>query len=226
MLILDRASSYIGTLIDDLVTKGCSDPYRMMTSRSEYRLILRQDNADIRLTEYGYKVGLVGEEKWQRLQNKLRLIKEERERIESVGIAQSKELDEMLVSRETSALKSGCKLADLIRRPQIRYEDLTAFDKTRPDLPYEIFEQVEIEIKYEGYIKRQIAQANEMRRLEARKLDKNLDYYEVTGLRMEAQEKLNKVKPENLGQASRISGVSPADISVLLIYLKKKDSLN
>ena len=197
-----------------------------MTSRSEYRLILRQDNADIRLTEYGYKVGLVGEEKWQRLQNKLRLIKEERERIESVGIAQSKELDEMLVSRETSALKSGCKLADLIRRPQIRYEDLTAFDKTRPDLPYEIFEQVEIEIKYEGYIKRQIAQANEMRRLEARKLDKNLDYYEVTGLRMEAQEKLNKVKPENLGQASRISGVSPADISVLLIYLKKKDSLN
>ena len=221
MLILDRASSYIGTLIDDLVTKGCSDPYRMMTSRSEYRLILRQDNADIRLTEYGYKVGLVSEEKWQRLQTKLKLIKEERERIESVGIGQSKELDEMLVSRETSALKSGCKLADLIRRPQIHYEDLTPFDTERPDLPYEVFEQVEIEIKYEGYIKRQLAQAQEMRRLEARKLDENLDYTTVLGLRMEAQEKLNKVKPVNLGQASRISGVSPADISVLMIYLKK-----
>ena len=221
MLVLDRASSYIGTLIDDLVTKGCSDPYRMMTSRSEYRLILRQDNADIRLTEYGYKVGLVSEEKWQRLQTKLKLIKEERERIESVGIGQSKELDEMLVSRETSALKSGCKLADLIRRPQIHYEDLTPFDRDRPELPYEVFEQVEIEIKYEGYIKRQLAQAQEMRRLEARKLDENLDYTTVLGLRMEAQEKLNKVKPVNLGQASRISGVSPADISVLMIYLKK-----
>ena len=221
MLVLDRASSYIGTLIDDLVTKGCSDPYRMMTSRSEYRLILRQDNADIRLTQYGYKIGLVSEEKWQRLQTKLRLIKEERERIESVGIGQSKELDEMLVSRETSALKSGCKLADLIRRPQIHYEDLTPFDKDRPDLPYEVFEQVEIEIKYEGYIKRQLAQAQEMRRLEARKLDESLDYTTVLGLRMEAQEKLNKVKPANLGQASRISGVSPADISVLMIYLKK-----
>ena len=220
-LVLARSDSYIGTLIDDLCTKGCSDPYRMMTSRSEYRLILRQDNADIRLTEYGYKVGLVSEEKWQRLQTKLKLIKEERERIESVGIGQSKELDEMLVSRETSALKSGCKLADLIRRPQIHYEDLTPFDTERPDLPYEVFEQVEIEIKYEGYIKRQLAQAQEMRRLEARKLDENLDYTTVLGLRMEAQEKLNKVKPVNLGQASRISGVSPADISVLMIYLKK-----
>ena len=222
MLILDRASSYIGTLIDDLVTKGCSDPYRMMTSRSEYRLILRQDNADIRLTEYGYKVGLVSEEKWQRLQTKLKLIKEERERIESVGIGQSKELDEMLVSRETSALKSGCKLADLIRRPQIHYEDLTPFDTERPDLPYEVFEQVEIEIKYEGYIKRQLAQVEEMRRLEVRKLDDIEDYKTITGLRMEAQEKLNQVKPANLGQASRISGVSPADISVLLIYLNSK----
>lgn len=224
MLVLDRASSYIGTLIDDLVTKGCSDPYRMMTSRSEYRLILRQDNADIRLTEYGYNVGLVSEEKWQRLQNKLRAIEEERKRIESVGIAQSEELDKMLVSRETSPLKSGCKLADLIRRPQIHYEDLTAFDKNRPDLPYEVFEQVEIEIKYEGYIKRQLAQAQEMRRLEVKKLDESLDYSTVLGLRMEAQEKLNKIKPVNLGQASRISGVSPADISVLMIYLKKKEN--
>lgn len=222
-LILDRASSYIGTLIDDLVTKGCSDPYRMMTSRSEYRLILRQDNADIRLTEYGYKIGLVKEDKWQRLQTKLEQIKKERERVEAQGIAQSEALDEMLVSRGTSALKSGCKIADLLRRPQIRYEDLTDFDVNRPNLPFEVFEQVEIEIKYEGYIKRQLAAAAEMRRLEVRTLDESLDYSEVTGLRMEAQEKLNKIKPKNLGQASRISGVSPADISVLLIYLKKNE---
>lgn len=222
-LILDRASSYIGTLIDDLVTKGCSDPYRMMTSRSEYRLILRQDNADIRLTEYGYNIGLVKEDKWQRLQTKLEQIKKERERVEAQGIAQSEALDKMLVSRGTSALKSGCKIADLLRRPQIRYEDLTDFDVNRPNLPFEVFEQVEIEIKYEGYIKRQLAAAAEMRRLEVRTLDESLDYSEVTGLRMEAQEKLNKIKPKNLGQASRISGVSPADISVLLIYLKKNE---
>lgn len=221
MLVLDRASSYIGTLIDDLVTKGCSDPYRMMTSRSEYRLILRQDNADIRLTKYGYDIGLVGEEKWQRLQNKLRLIEQERERVEKTGIAPSEELNAVLVSRETAPLKNGCKLADLLKRPQLTYEDLKPFDKTRPSLAYEVFEQVEIEIKYEGYIKRQLAQAQEMRRLEVRKLDENLDYNSVVGLRMEAQEKLNKVKPKNLGQASRISGVSPADISVLMIYLKK-----
>ncbi|MCM1364431.1 MAG: tRNA uridine-5-carboxymethylaminomethyl(34) synthesis enzyme MnmG [Faecalibacterium sp.] len=221
MLILDRASSYIGTLIDDLVTKGCSDPYRMMTSRSEYRLILRQDNADIRLTEYGYKIGLVGEEKWQRLQNKLELIKKERERVESVPIAPSDELNKLLVSRETSELKTGCRLSELIKRPQLNYDLLAPFDKNRPELPYEVFEQVEIDIKYEGYIKRQLAQAAEMRRLECRKLDENTDYTQIVGLRMEAQEKLNKVKPKNLGQASRISGVSPADISVLLIYLKK-----
>ncbi|MGN0468617.1 MAG: tRNA uridine-5-carboxymethylaminomethyl(34) synthesis enzyme MnmG [Acutalibacteraceae bacterium] len=220
-LILDRASSYIGTLIDDLVTKGCSDPYRMMTSRSEYRLILRQDNADIRLTKYGYKIGLVGEEKWQRLQIKLEMIRNERERVENVSISPSDELNELLVSRETSALKTGCKLSELIKRPQLNYELLTPFDKERPNLPFEVFEQVEIDLKYEGYIKRQLAQAKEMRRLENRKLDKDIDYSKITGLRMEAQEKLNKIKPENVGQASRISGVSPADISVLLIYLKK-----
>lgn len=224
MLILDRASSYIGTLIDDLVTKGCSDPYRMMTSRSEYRLILRQDNADIRLTEYGYKIGLVGEEKWKRLQTKLELIKNERRRVENVPIAPSEELNKLLVSRETSAMKTGCKLSELIKRPQLNYDLLAPFDKDRPDLPYEVFEQVEIEIKYEGYIKRQLAQAAEMRRLECRALDEKLDYTQIVGLRMEAQEKLNKVKPKNVGQASRISGVSPADISVLLIYLKKRSN--
>lgn len=221
-LILDRASSYIGTLIDDLVTKGCSDPYRMMTSRSEYRLLLRQDNADIRLTEYGYKVGLVKEDKWQRLQNKMKLIEEEKERVSLVPVAPSDKLNEMLVSRETTPLTTGCRLIELLKRPQLDYEALKDFDPDRPELPREVFEQVEISIKYEGYIKRQLAQVDEMRRLEVRKLDQNTDYTTITGLRIEAQEKLNKVKPANLGQASRISGVSPADISVLLIYLNSK----
>ncbi len=221
-LVLDRASSYIGTLIDDLVTKGCSDPYRMMTSRSEYRLILRQDNADIRLTKYGYDVGLVSEEKWQRLQKKLELIEQEKERIRLVSVAPSERLNEVLVSRETSPLTTGCRLIELIKRPQLNYEILAEFDKDRPDLPREVFEQVEIGIKYEGYIKKQLAQVDEMRRLEVKKLSSDIDYTKVTGLRMEAQEKLNKVKPANLGQASRISGVSPADISVLLIYLSKR----
>ncbi|MBQ8504337.1 MAG: tRNA uridine-5-carboxymethylaminomethyl(34) synthesis enzyme MnmG [Clostridia bacterium] len=221
-LILDRASSYIGTLIDDLVTKGCSDPYRMMTSRSEYRLILRQDNADIRLTEYGYKVGLVSEEKWQRLQTKLQLIEKEKQRVSAVSVPPSEALNTVLVSRGTSALTTGCRLVELLKRPQLDYECLKKFDKERPDLPFEIFEQVEISIKYEGYIKRQLAQVDEMRRLEVKKLDHIEDYTEITGLRMEAQEKLNKVRPANLGQASRISGVSPADISVLLIYLAKR----
>lgn len=221
-LVLDRASSYIGTLIDDLVTKGCSDPYRMMTSRSEYRLILRQDNADIRLTEYGYKAGLVSEEKWQRLQTKLRLIEEEKQRISLVSVPPSERLNEVLVSRGTSPLTTGCRLVELIKRPQLDYESLKEFDKERPDLPYEIFEQVEISIKYEGYIKRQLAQVDEMRRLEVKKIEFIEDYTQITGLRMEAQEKLNKVRPANLGQASRISGVSPADISVLLIYLAKR----
>lgn len=225
-LILDRASSYIGTLIDDLVTKGCSDPYRMMTSRSEYRLILRQDNADIRLTEIGYKVGLVGEEKLQRLHRKLEMIEAEKKRIEKVSVVPSEELNSILVSRETSPLETGCRLIDLIKRPQLDYESLADFDKDRPDLPKDVFEQVEIEIKYEGYIRRQLAQAQEMRRLEAKKLDENTDYTMITGLRMEAQEKLNKVKPKSIGQASRISGVSPADISVLMIYLKKHGGKN
>ena len=221
-LILDRASSYIGTLIDDLITKGCSDPYRMMTSRSEYRLILRQDNADLRLMEYGYNVGLVPEERYQKLLRKIELIKEETERIKRVVISPSDEINALLVSRETSALKTGVKLIDLIKRPQLGYEVLTPFDTTRPDIPEDVFEQVETEVKYEGYIKRQQSVINEMRRLESKKLPENLDYKTIVGLRLEAQEKLNKVKPENVGQAGRISGVSPADISVLLIYLEKE----
>ena len=220
--ILDRASSYIGTLIDDLVTKGCSDPYRMMTSRSEYRLILRQDNADIRLTEYGYRIGLVSEEKYQKLQTKLKLIEEELERVSKVSISPTKELNDLLVSRETSPLATGCGLKELLKRPQLNYQVLEAFDKDRPDLPRAVFEQVEISIKYDGYIKQQLSLVEEMRRLEVKKLSQDIDYTEIVGLRMEAQEKLNKVKPINLGQASRISGVSPADISVLLIYLAKR----
>lgn len=219
-LVLDRASSYIGTLIDDLVTKGCSDPYRMMTSRSEYRLILRQDNADLRLTEIGYEIGLVGEEKHERLLKKQELIKNELKRIESTGLAPSEELNAVLVSRGTSPMTTGSRLIDLIRRPQLGYEALKPFDKTRPDYPDSVFEQVEIEVKYEGYIKRQLAQAEEMRRLESRELPETLVYKDIAGLRLEAQEKLDRVKPKNLGQASRISGVSPADISVLMIYLK------
>lgn len=220
-MILDRASSYIGTLIDDLVTKGCSDPYRMMTSRSEYRLILRQDNADIRLTPIGRKVGLVSDEKWERFLRKTELIEQERERIRKVSVPVSDEINELLVSRETAPLKTGCRITELIKRPQLNYEVLTPFDKKRPDLPYEIFEQVEIEIKYEGYIRRQLSQIEEMRRLEVKSLE-GVDYNTVVGLRLEAVEKLNKVRPANVGQASRISGVSPADISVLLIYLAKR----
>ncbi len=220
-VILDRTTSYIGTLIDDLVTKGCSDPYRMMTSRSEYRLILRQDNADRRLTEIGYRAGLVSQERYDRFCEKLRLIEQERERIAALSVPKTPEIDAMLVSRETSPLEKGVKMIELLRRPQINYEALAPFDKTRPDLPFEVFEQVEIDIKYEGYIRRQQQQINELHRLEVKRLPDSLDYKEITGLRLEAIEKLSKIRPETVGQASRISGVSPADISVLLIYLER-----
>lgn len=220
-VILDRTTSYIGTLIDDLVTKGCSDPYRMMTSRSEYRLILRQDNADRRLTEIGYRAGLVPQERYDRFHRKLELIAAERKRVEELSIPKTPQLDEMLVSRETSPLEKGVKMAELLRRPQVDYAALAPFDKSRPDLPREIFEQVEIDIKYEGYIKRQQMQINELHRLEVKRLPHDLDYSAITGLRLEAIEKLGKIRPETVGQASRISGVSPADISVLLIYLER-----
>lgn len=219
--ILERSGSYIGTLIDDLVTKGCNEPYRMMTSRSEYRLILRQDNADIRLMQRGYELGLVSEEKYNRLLHKLELIKAERERTEHVVIAPGEAINKLLVSRETSPLSTGCKLADLIRRPQLNYEMLAEFDVTRPDLPYEVTEQVEIDLKYEGYIKRQLSQVNEMHRLEIKLIPEDIDYKDLINLRTEAIEKLSKIRPRSIGQASRISGVSPADISVLLIYLAK-----
>lgn len=222
--ILERSSSYIGTLIDDLVTKGCNEPYRMMTSRSEYRLVLRQDNADLRLTERGYKLGLISEERYNALKRKIDLIAEERARVESVVIAPSEELNAILVSRETSPMTTGAHLADLIRRPQLDYACLTAFDKTRPDLPYEIFEQVEIDLKYEGYIKRQYAVIKEQHRLEEKLLPEEIDYTDIINLRTEAREKLQKIRPRSIGQAARISGVSPADISVLMIYLTKMQS--
>lgn len=219
--ILDRASSYIGTLIDDLVTKGCMDPYRMMTSRSEYRLLLRQDNADIRLTPYGHEIGLISDERYQKFLNKMQLIKDEMKRAAQTTIHVSEDLQKLLVSRETAPMNKGMKLIELIKRPQISYDDLAPFDTERPDLPPEIFEQVEIELKYEGYIKRQQAQINEMRRLEVKLLSKDIDYNAIDGLRLEAREKLSKIRPHSVGQASRISGVSPSDISVLLIYLAK-----
>ena len=219
--ILDRASSYIGTLIDDLVTKGCMDPYRMMTSRSEYRLLLRQDNADIRLTPYGHEIGLISDERYQKFLNKMQLIKDEMTRAAKTTIHVSEDLQKLLVSRETAPMNKGMKLIELIKRPQISYDDLAPFDTERPDLPPEIFEQVEIELKYEGYIKRQQAQINEMRRLEVKLLPKDIDYNAIDGLRLEAREKLSKIRPHSVGQASRISGVSPSDISVLLIYLAK-----
>ena len=218
--ILDRSTSYIGTLIDDLVTKGCSDPYRMMTSRSEYRLILREDNADLRLTEMGYKIGLVTEEAHNALLEKIREIKQETERVNSQSIAPSEELNKVLEGAGTAPLKTGCKMSELLKRPQVTYKLLESFDKTRPQIAKEVFEQVEINFKYEGYIKRQKAQVDELKRLEVKKIPKDIDYKAITNLRLEAIEKLEKIRPENVGQASRISGVSPADISVLLIHLR------
>ena len=217
----ERAGSYIGTLIDDLVTKGCNEPYRMMTSRSEYRLVLRQDNADLRLTEQGYRLGLIPEKRYQKLLHKIELIRQERRRAEKTVLAPGDAINAMLVSRETSPLTTGAKLADLIRRPQLNYELLKPFDTNRPALPDEIFEQVEIDLKYEGYIQRQYAQIAEMRRLEVKKLPEDINYDEIINLRLEAREKLKRIRPENIGQASRISGVSPADISVLLIFLNR-----
>ena len=220
-LVLDRASSYIGTLIDDLVTKGANEPYRMMTSRSEYRLILRQDNADERLTPIGYRLGLISEDRHNRYLDKQRLIAGERERVEKTVISPSAELSAILVSRETSDVATGIRLIELLKRPELNYDALTPVDVSRPDLPADIFEQVEIAVKYEGYIKKQLVAVEAMRKLENKLLPADIDYNDITGLRLEAREKLNAVRPLNIGQASRISGVSPADINVLMIYLMK-----
>lgn len=225
-VIFKRSGSYIGTLIDDLVSKGCSDPYRMMTSRSEYRLILRQDNADRRLTALGHEIGLISDDRYNKFLKKLSLIDEEKKRIKATVLPPSEGLNKLLVSRETSPLTTGTRLDELIKRPQLNYALLSPFDLERPKLPFEVFEQVEIDTKYEGYIKRQEAQIAEMHRLEVKTLDPKLDYNSITGLRLEAKEKLTKHRPSNVGQASGISGVSPADISVLLIYLEKENRKN
>lgn len=216
--VLDRASSYIGTLVDDLVTKGCEDPYRMMTSRSEYRLVLRQDNADQRLMPLGYQLGLVSAERYEAMLEKYRLVDQERQRLEKSNLAPSEGLNRFLAERGTAILTTGCKIADLVRRPQLGYAMLAEFDEERPELADVIGEQVEIQIKYEGYIEKQMAQIQRMRKLEHMVLPETLDYTTVRGLRLEAAEKLNAHRPQNLGQASRISGVSPADISVLMVW--------
>ena len=219
--VLDRASSYIGTLIDDLITKGVTDPYRMMTSRSEYRLVLRQDNADERLTPKGREIGLIGDDRWNRFTEKQRQKEQEYARAKKTVISPSEKVNEILVACGTTPIQTGTKLIDLIRRPQLNYEVLTEVDSERPDYPKAVFEGAEIEMKYDGYIKRQKADIEEMRRLEQKVLPKDVNYHELVGLRKEAQEKLQQVKPANIGQASRISGVSPADISVLLSWLSK-----
>ena len=220
-LVLSRASSYIGTLIDDLVTKGCSDPYRMMTSRSEYRLLLRQDNADERLMPIGHKLGLVSEETYSAYLKREEQKNAEIERLNAVFLAPSEEINALLEGAGTAPLSTGIRLSELIKRPQVSYDMLAPFDKERPSLSRSVREKVEVEIKYEGYIARQKAQVNEMLRLEGKKIPENIDYNDVYGLRLEAREKLDKVRPTDIGQASRISGVSPADVSVLLIYLSK-----
>lgn len=221
-LILDRGGSYIGTLIDDLITKGCSDPYRMMTSRSEYRLVLRQDNADVRLTPTGHKIGLVSDERYNEFLEKQRLVEEEKQRVSEKSIPITDALQKILTDNNTAPLKTGCKLVELLKRPQLTYKNLAEIDTDRPELPPEIFEQVEISVKYEGYIKRQQAQIKEMRRLECKEIPADFDYKNAKGLRLEAIEKLSKIRPQNLGQASRISGVNPADITALNILLEAK----
>ena len=224
-VVLERSGSYIGTLIDDLVTKGVSDPYRMMTSRSEYRLVLRQDNADERLTPLGREIGLVTDSTWQRFERRRTQKQQELARVQTVTLPPSDALNAVLTACGTAPLSTGVRLSDLLRRPQVHYADILPFDTTRPDgIPMSVSEQVETELKYEGYIRRQRAQIEEQQRLEARRLPQHFDYRTVTGLRLEAQEKLNKIQPLNIGQASRISGVSPADISVLIIHHIQEDS--
>lgn len=221
-LILNRSEAYIGALIDDLVTKGTNEPYRMMTSRSEYRLLLRQDNADLRLTPYGYEIGLISSERYSRFLTKRRMIEEETERLNKLVFPPSKEVNEYLESVGSQPISTGVKAAELLKRPQVTYESMQVIDKSRPEnLPADVCEQVEISIKYAGYIDRQVKQAEQFKKLEEKKLPADIDYEKIDGLRLEARQKLSSIRPASLGQASRISGVNPADIAVLMIYLKK-----
>ena len=220
-LILDRSEAYIGVLIDDLVTKKNREPYRMMTSRAEYRLLLRQDNADLRLTKKGYEVGLISQERYDWVCKKEQLIDEEIERVNHVKIGANAKVQALLEKNNSIPLNTGTTLADLIRRPELDYDKLKDIDADRPDLPEEVTEQVNILIKYEGYITRQVKQVDKFKRLEKKKLPQHFDYNEISGLRIEAQQKLNEFQPLSIGQASRISGVTPADVSVLLVYLEQ-----
>ena len=219
--VLSRSESYIGTLIDDLVTKGTGEPYRIMTSRSEYRLLLRQDNADARLTRRGFEIGLVSGERLAAVEEKYRAVEAERRRLAHTGVAPSPELAAFLTGRGTADAADGCSLLSLLRRPQIHYGDLAPFDPNRPALPADVCEQVEISVKYEGYIRRQARQVEEFRRMESRLLPPDLDYGAIQGLRLEAREKLSAVRPRDLGQAGRISGVSPADLTALMVWLER-----
>ncbi len=222
-MVLRRSDAYIGTLIDDLVTKGTNEPYRMMTSRTEYRLMLRQDNADQRLCGIGYRVGLVSKERYEAVQEKYRRVEREKARLEQCGAAESAALNAYLTSVGTAPVSGSARMSDLLRRPQVRYEALEPFDPTRPDLPPDIREEVEIQVKYAGYIQRQLKQVEQLRREEDRVLPADLDYNAITGLRLEARQKLSAIRPLNLGQASRVSGVSPADLAVLMVYLELKN---
>ncbi|MCC2255610.1 tRNA uridine-5-carboxymethylaminomethyl(34) synthesis enzyme MnmG [Ruminococcus sp. CLA-AA-H200] len=219
-IVIDRSQGYIGVLIDDLVTKESHEPYRMMTSRAEYRLLLRQDNADLRLTKIGYEIGLISRERYEKLLEKEKMIEEEIRRAEHTNIGTSPEVQSLLQSLGSTPLTSGTTLAELIRRPELSYEKLAQIDKNRVDLPYDVIEQVDINIKYDGYIKRQMRQVEQFKKMENRKIPDDINYDEVKSLRIEAKQKLNQIRPSSIGQASRISGVSPADISVLLVYLK------
>ena len=221
MLVLDRSEAYIGVLIDDLVTKENHEPYRMMTSRAEYRLLLRQDNADLRLRKKGYEAGLIDEETYQKNLEKEKAIQEEIKRTEHTTIGGTPEVQALLEEKKSTLLKSGTTVAELIRRPELTYEDVAPIDKKRPELPWDVKQQVEINLKYEGYIKRQMKQVEQFKKLEAKKIPEDLDYEKVGSLRIEARQKLEAYRPISIGQASRISGVSPADISVLLIYLEQ-----
>ena len=221
-LILDRSEAYIGVLIDDLVTKENHEPYRMMTSRAEYRLLLRQDNADLRLRKKGWEVGLIDDETYHKLQEKERMIQEEIERVEHATVGGSAEVQSLLESLNSTLLKSGTTIAELIRRPELNYKVLAPIDKERPERPEDVCEQVEINIKYDGYIRRQMKQVEQFKKLEQKKLPEDIDYEDVGSLRIEARQKLEAYRPVSIGQASRISGVSPADISVLLVYLESK----
>ena len=218
-VVIDRSQGYIGVLIDDLVTKESHEPYRMMTSRAEYRLLLRQDNADLRLTKLGYEIGLIDEERYRRLLEKERMIDEEIRRVEHTNIGTSEKVQSLLESFGSTPLTSGTTLAELIRRPELSYEKLSPIDEKRPELPYDVKEQVDINIKYDGYIKRQMRQVEQFRKMEKKKIPDDIDYDEIQSLRIEARQKLKQIRPASIGQASRISGVSPADISVLLVYL-------